>query len=275
MPTIPPPPLVLPLQRPTYHEGMLLEAEDFLNQSQYHRGQVAQVIARLHGHGTVAGLRAQLDDADNPTEIRVRPGVAVDTAGRLLELAATQCLRLQNWFDYVVNDEQIAPTLVPRNVAGERTLIADICIGYREFQQGLRPAFPEAAVDATDAVVAHRLVESVHVSIHPIPSPGGVDEPPEPAFPEAIADRAALLDRVFASYPSDIAAENPAPAPGAVWQPPFTGAVFLARLRLPLTDAGALQRSNDAARKVELVNAARPILPAVSLLFAASNLSRP
>jgi hypothetical protein len=43
--------------RPFYATGVLLDAEDFLDEQTYHRGRLARALAYLHGTGTIAGSR--------------------------------------------------------------------------------------------------------------------------------------------------------------------------------------------------------------------------
>ena len=64
-------PLDPPYRRPTYHDGMLLEADDFLHEQEYHRKRLANALLRLHGAGTVAGLRVHWKKGSN--EVAVAP----------------------------------------------------------------------------------------------------------------------------------------------------------------------------------------------------------
>ena len=44
-------------ERVNYATGVLLNAEDFVAEQNYHRGRLARALGYLHGYGTVAGLR--------------------------------------------------------------------------------------------------------------------------------------------------------------------------------------------------------------------------
>src|SRR4051812_23559939 len=86
-----------------YATGTLLSAEDFVAEQSYHRGRLARVMAALHGHGTIAGLRVDYKAADAAKDIeeqlQLTPGLALDRLGRLIEVPRLWCLRINRWFD--------------------------------------------------------------------------------------------------------------------------------------------------------------------------------
>src|SRR4051812_40120577 len=88
-----------------YATGVLLDAEDFLDEQTYHRGRLARALAYLDGSGTVAGLRVEVRPAseDPDEELVIHPGLAIDRIGRLIEVPSARCLRLRNWFDNQVS----------------------------------------------------------------------------------------------------------------------------------------------------------------------------
>ena len=79
-------------ERPVYATGMLLDAQDFLDEQTYHRSQLARALGAVAGSGTLAGLRVEHRPAvetgpdAGPEEIQVNAGLAVDRLGRLIEL---------------------------------------------------------------------------------------------------------------------------------------------------------------------------------------------
>src|SRR5438093_772650 len=103
------PPRGLP-PRVSYHNGMLLDADDFSEEQKYHRERLADVLARLHGSGTVAGLKveriakgAPMPDGGIADEelIVVHPGLAVDRLGRLLDVPRRRYLGVDKCFTSV------------------------------------------------------------------------------------------------------------------------------------------------------------------------------
>ena len=63
-------------ERAAYATGMLLDAQDFIDEQTYHRGRLARALAFLAGGGTLAGLEVthRPADADQAEEIQVAPG---------------------------------------------------------------------------------------------------------------------------------------------------------------------------------------------------------
>ena len=261
--------------RVSYHEGMLLDATDFQDEQGYHRGQLARTLQRLHGFGTVAGLqvwhfpvgsiRAEDNQPRTEEELEIAPGLAVDRVGRLIEVPNSRCLRLARWlaFQTAQHPEKIAPF---NDGAGGRFLVGDVFLSFLDCPQGLRPAFPEGAVDATDAVVASRTRDFFQLVLEPRRCDPDTTPPPVPArrFPAAPATRRALLDALYAAY---------APAPPVEYpvlfgdQPADPTAVFLARVLVRLKDAPdtTLDRHASGAAAVEDLD--RPgVPPAVVLL---------
>ena len=88
--------------RVRYATGVLLEAEDFQAEQDYHRSRLARVLAYAMGHGTLSGLEVthepgQPEDADNPARserLLVAPGLAIDRLGRMIEVVKPRCLKL-------------------------------------------------------------------------------------------------------------------------------------------------------------------------------------
>ncbi len=145
-------------RRLNYHTGMLLDAEDLRSEQTYHRSRLARALATLHGHGTIAGLAVGTLDHDGELHITISPGLAIDRLGRLIELAETHCLRLDRWLEEIRLGPNGRTELEDAFSTG--ALTADVFIAYSECEQGLRPALPQANVDALDAAVPGMLAES-------------------------------------------------------------------------------------------------------------------
>jgi hypothetical protein len=80
-----------------YHFGMLLGVSDFETDQSYHRGKMWLHNSWLHREGVVWGFDVQLDTDHG--EIRVKPGLALDAAGRELHLKQDACLNAAAWFE--------------------------------------------------------------------------------------------------------------------------------------------------------------------------------
>lgn len=263
----------LPNQRVSYRNGILLDASDFRQEQSYHRSRLATALARIHGLGTIAGLRVRREsggaiadaatgDRDPEEKLIVERGLALDRKGRLIEVSTEQSLRLNRWFRYQIS--QTAAALMPyTDGAGQRYLVGDLFLHYNEHDQGLRPGFPEPAADATDAVVPARTNDSfiLRLIVRDCDPATSLPATPVSRFAVPLADKAALLEQIYNAYtPSHAAlyAEYPADYKDKT-------AVFLARVRIRLADtAGTLDRHSSHEVIVDQLD--RPVVTSTDLL---------
>jgi hypothetical protein len=260
--------------RPSYYNGMLLDADDFREEQRYHIDQLARVARFLHGSGTAAGLEVRYLAADadghQAGELVVLPGVAVDRIGRVIELRKPWCLRVDRWFEHAIAEQS---TLQPLTDGSERHLVADVFVRYIEAPRELRPAFRAVDGDATDSVVPARLEDAFVLELVARDFAFGSPGLPAKPFTTPITTRDQLLEAVFRAYqPPPVDGSPLAPLPE---HPPGydTLALFLARLRIRLTDAPATELARHADLTVQVDNKDRPIATQVALLFALSSLA--
>lgn len=257
-----------PSQRVLYRNGILLDASDFQQEQDYHRTRLTRALRELHGFGTIAGLRVE-GRAATPTDeeqLVVQPGVALDRAGHLLEIARPQCLRLNKWFEFQIADP--AATLKPfRDGSDQRYFVGDLFLRFNECPQGLRPGFPEPAADATDAIVASRSNDSFELLLVARDCDPETDLPAVPLrrFPAAPADRAELLAAIYAAYRAPDETTPPHPEYPEGFE--HTDAVFLARIRIRLEDAPATSLVRHSSLEVVIDDLDRPVVVPTDLLF--------
>jgi hypothetical protein len=276
-----------PSERVNYATGVLLDAQDFLDEQTYHRGRLAAALRALVGFGTVAGLRVLPPEADDPElELRVEPGLAIDRYGRLIELQAPHCIRLARWFAAAETGALRAAIHRAPRVAVEAALVVDVFLAAQSCARGKTPAFATGPFDALDAVVPSRLAEAAALDLVPR-AEGGPDPIPAPAnfWPAADAGRETLLQAVLGSWDGGTAAisnEGLDPlAEHVAGRDP--SALFLARVAIPVDlaeDAPAGTRPVlDLVERVSVDNGARPFvfLPGKWLgrAFAAAPLVQP
>jgi len=214
-------------ERPAYATGMLLDAQDFIDEQTYHRAQLARAMAFVGGAGTLAGLRvrhrpavpAAAGDPGRPEEIEVEPGLAIDHLGRLIELPRLACLRLQRWWDAALAqlDGDALPDAAYDNPGRfvsqrlrtsanpslpARAVVADLYLRHVACPRGLSPAFAAGPYDALNAVSVSRLRDAYELLLRPrraltdalpgLPRPAGDVERAGESAADAAA-RAALL----------------------------------------------------------------------------------
>ncbi len=260
--------------RVAYNNGILLDASDFQQEQSYNRGQLSRALARIHGFGTVAGLKVErfaagtLRPEDNlprpEEELVVHPGIATDRCGRLIEVKAKQCLRLNRWLQYQI--AQPAAALNPhRTATDERYYVGDLYLRFVECPQGLRPGFPEPAADATDALVASRTLEGFELMLAPRDCDPETSLPATPVsrFPTTPATKRAALDALYAAY------DQTTPAIDQEYPLDFKDktSVWLARVRIRLLDAPDTTLDRHASTDVVIDDLARPIIPPSDLVL--------
>src|SRR5215207_10413086 len=235
-----------------YATGELLGADDFRDEQTYHRRQLARALLHLHGSGVIAGLRVfprhrpGENGAPDEVELQVEPGLALDHAGRLIEVPREACLRLRRWFSFLAartpsSTEIDAADLrlawrADASVGAGGVIVADVFLAFHPCPRGYTPAFASGPFDALDASQPSRVRDGYELSLVlrteadadlPVATDpwsgitGGTD-----AERLAAAEQAALeLWR---------AATQPAPENAAGVDPT---AVLLARLRIPAAPA--------------------------------------
>jgi hypothetical protein len=234
------------LERPSpdrvfYSTGVLLDAEDFKAEQNYHRGRLARVLAYLHGGGTVVGLRVPpVEPVEDPEqeEVRVEPGIAIDRLGRIVEVPRRACIRINRWF--AAQDASALRTGVHGGA-----VVVDVFVRFVACERGKTPHFATGPFDALDAVTASRLRDGYQLELQIRPEdPQPVPENPWPDL-AAIADpgerRAALREAILDGWRENGALQPlPEHAPGQ-----GVTAVFLARLRIPATETTPPVRTGD------------------------------
>jgi len=181
-----------PPDRVSYDEGVLLDALDFRAEQSYHRGRLARVLTYLFGTGTAAGLEVVWekplrpgDDAAFPEgreeRLRLKPGLAIDRLGRLIEVPRDWCIRLDRWYrSHNPGDLKIHGGAV----------VADVFLRFLIDERGRTPGFASGPFDALDASVPSPLRDAFAVDLIPRPEPG--PDPPQsnskyPSWPDLAA----------------------------------------------------------------------------------------
>lgn len=142
--------------RVNYANGVLLDENDFKAEQDYFRGRLSRALAYLHGLGTVAGLEVTETEAQSHI-IQVKPGLAIDRLGRLIELPVPYCIRAKEWFE-AQNDNGLQESYANSSDGnGPKAVVTDVFIKFNNCERGMTPCFGVGNVDATDAFTAERL----------------------------------------------------------------------------------------------------------------------
>lgn len=294
-----------PPDRVFYATGVLLDADDFLAEQTYHRGQLARALSHLHGSGTVAGLKVvwvkPSEDLNAPDaqqeEIRVEPGIAVDRLGRIIEVPRAACIRLKRWFDEQNEDDLVqalyagdeAPLVNREGVDGvvEGTdqvagIVADLFIRFVVCERGKTPAFASGPFDALDAVEPSRLRDGYEIKLflrqeHRADDPSSSLPMPEKIWP---ADSGHLHAAIFDAWHKATDRTEVPGAKGASALKPLrehtagqdTSFVFLARVVLPAERVEARPQVRRIEQDVRVDNHIRPFVYTATALARLSGL---
>jgi hypothetical protein len=231
-----------------YATGELLGADDFRDEQTYHRRQLARALLHLYGGGIIAGLRVfhrhrpGQAGAPDEVELEVEPGLALDHAGRLIEVPRAACLRLHRWFDFIAARKPSSSELDAGDlraawradgaVAAGGAVVADVFLSFHECPRGYTPAFASGPFDALDASQPSRVRDGYELSL--VLRTETDADLPAAADPWAGVTGATIAERLASAEQATYAlwrrAAEPAPENAAGVDPT---ALLLARLRIP------------------------------------------
>jgi hypothetical protein len=231
-----------------YSTGELLGADDFRDEHTYHRRQLARALLHLHGSGVMAGLRVLnrhrpgQNGTPDEVELEVEPGLALDHAGRLIEVPREACLRLRRWFGFIAARTPSSTELdagdlrlawrADGTVAAGGVVVADVFLSFYQCPRGYTPAFASGPFDALDASQPSRVRDGYELSL--VLRTEADDDLPVSSDPWAAIAGATPADRLASAQQAafDLWQRSVQPAPeNAAGVDPT--AVLLARLRIP------------------------------------------
>ncbi len=199
-----------------YETGVLLNADDFVAEQNYHRGRLARALGYINGEGTLAGLKVTHEaevpavdpDPGREERILIAPGLAIDRLGRLIEVSHDLCLRIGKWYDEKVEKDAVAlgrswhdtGTLWTDSVSG---VVVDVFIRFLACERGKTPSFTYGPFDSLDAVTAARVRDGYQLEM--ILREEANPALPQSAFPDLLVlaepDRpAALREAIFDAW---------------------------------------------------------------------------
>jgi hypothetical protein len=109
-----------------------------------------------------------VNGAPDEVHLEVRPGLALDRAGRLIEVPREACLRLRRWFEFLA--AQLPDSALPdagdlRAAFRNGTVVADIFLAFHPCDRGYTPAFASGPFDGLDASQPSRVRDAYELSL--------------------------------------------------------------------------------------------------------------
>jgi hypothetical protein len=226
-----------------YATGVLLNAQHLDAEQLDNHRWLARTLAYLHGSGTLAGLEVIWEKATGGRRERlvVKPGIALDRLGRIIEVPREAPLPLDRWFDEQ-SDAHLSGGFKP-SVQG---VVADV---FARLVPGEPGQTPGSAYE-------------VQLYLRQEPDPPPLPPPTWPVFTRTDGARRELQDAIFAAWAAwhegDDSCDKVGPRPlpeHVLGQDPTS--VFLARLVLPATLPGSGARPIRTAAEVVVDNRSR------------------
>jgi len=195
--------------------GIMLDADDFRAEQLYHRSRLSRALLYLHGSGTVAGLLVEwvrpLAPGADPRfpkgveeSIEVKPGMAIDRLGRVIEVPATACIRLGRWYEQQDPDELFKAFHSATPGEPKSVITVDVFIRFHVCERGKTPALATGPFDALDAVQPSRLREFYKLELvarEEDPAPLPTDRWPDlGGISGAAARRTAIHKAIFQAW---------------------------------------------------------------------------
>ncbi len=223
-----------------YATGVLLHPQHLDAEQLYDDRWLARALSYLHGSGTLAGLEVTWEKATGGRSERlvVKPGIALDRLGRIIEVPRDADLPLDGWFDGQ-SDAHLIGSFKP----SFQGVVADVFVRLVSGEAGEAP----------------RSAYEVRLYLRQEPDPPPLPLPAWPVFTRTDGARRELQDAIFAAWhEGDDSSDQDGPKSlpeHVLGQDPTS--VFLARLVLPATLSATGGRPIRTAGEVVVDNRSR------------------
>jgi hypothetical protein len=180
--------IACPSKRVNYSEGMILGADDFNQESAYHRGQNQALARESVGYGTLSGLHVSVRAGERGPEIRVSPGAAFTPTGERVRICRDQCASLNDWLRKPDRQEELTRNLFPTGSPLQDTVRLFVVLCYRACPTDEVPIPGEPCRTEEESTAPSRLADSFKLELR--------FAPPEQAEENAIRRFFAWLRRI-------------------------------------------------------------------------------
>ncbi|ETT24115.1 hypothetical protein RR21198_0302 [Rhodococcus rhodochrous ATCC 21198] len=149
-------------KRVNYQLGLVLGEDEFRQDQFHHRERDHHATRALHGYGTVSGLAVGYDHANR--RLHVRPGLAVDPAGRLICVPVEYCASLTDWLRDHADSDEVSGGL-------PATLTVYVVLCWTECPTDDVPIPADSCLSAEHSRAASRLKDSFELRLRTQPPP--------------------------------------------------------------------------------------------------------
>ena len=226
-----------PRKRTNHVLGMVMGEDEFRQDMLHLRERDHRDVRALHGYGTVAGL--SVVSAGDGARLEVRPGLAIDPAGRSVCVPVTQCADLSRWLG--TNDGEVRQRLgSPPSLPATLPIYVVLC--YRECPTDDVPVPSAECLSSDESKVASRIAESFELKLtfDPPPLVGELTptEPDDGSPPQTRPGLERLIEELWELLVGSAldGPDDASPPDGSPPEPPPFGMEELAVLRERLRD---------------------------------------
>ncbi len=183
-----------PYKRVNYANGLVLGADDLVQEQLYHLEKHRLHNRLLHGYGTLCGLQVSLSEPEDGPRLTVSPGVAVDPRGREIRVPEAYCANLRSWLESHAAEIQDRLAASPAPSPPE-PLSLYLVLCYRECQTDEVPIPGGPCKTLEDSSVASRIQDAFELALRL--------DPPDQTEQEAVRDLVELLRSIAISDAPD------------------------------------------------------------------------
>src|SRR5262245_14017730 len=182
------------LARNNYFTGKLLVERDFTDEQRYFMGKQRRHNQRLHGWGTVCGLKVKQHPSPECQKqyVLIEPGMAIDCCGREILVAH------EEYFDFKTRlmdnwEKQFGPGTQPPSTP---PLYLRFCVRYRECPTAAVPALFDDCSCGDSECRPNRILETYDFDVL-------IGPPPAPHDP--LSAQLKLIDTINIAHPTSVA----------------------------------------------------------------------
>lgn len=154
-----------PHKRVHYVEGMLLGADDFVQDQVHHRERLHASARAALGYGTLSGLQVGRQMGDRGPEVSVSPGLGLTPLGELVQICEAQCASLNDWLAQEAVRTAVQARLAGNSPPGSGLLQVHVVLCHAECKTDSVPVPGEPCRSETDALAPSRILDSFQLQL--------------------------------------------------------------------------------------------------------------
>jgi hypothetical protein len=149
-----------PRKHVNYIQGMVLGADDLIQEFAYHQNQSQWLARDAIGYGTLSGLRVTFR---NDRKVSVAPGTALSARGQLIRVTPEQCAGINDWLDLDKTKQELRKQGFA--LTGTEKLDAYVVLCFRDCQVDELPVPGEPCRCEDQAMAPSRILDDFRLEL--------------------------------------------------------------------------------------------------------------